>query len=202
MSASLHPDAGLPGRSPPDYQPGEGIYLLTSRATVTWMGSLPVGQPPRAPAPGTGPGPGGAAAQVAHSTLGDRPSPAILLARRLAEMAPAGLNKVFFSDNGSTAVEAALKVAFQFWRNRGRRPKQRFLKLSDAYHGDTLGAVSSAASPCSTKLTSRCCSTPWRPRPPTAIGATPGRLPGACPSGWKSWWRRTTRNWRRGSSNR
>ena len=81
--------------------------------------------------------------QVAHSTLlGIAHPPAILLARRLAELAPAGLNKVFFSDNGSTAVEVALKVAFQFWRNRGRGLKQRFLKLSGAYHGDTLGAVS------------------------------------------------------------
>ncbi len=81
--------------------------------------------------------------QVAHSTLlGIAHPPAILLARRLVEIAPAGLNKVFFSDNGSTAVEVALKIAFQFWQNRGRREKQRFLKLSGAYHGDTLGAVS------------------------------------------------------------
>jgi len=81
--------------------------------------------------------------QVAHSTLlGIAHPPAILLARRLVEMAPPGLNKVFFSDNGSTAVEVALKVAFQFWRNRGQNEKQRFLKLSNAYHGDTLGAVS------------------------------------------------------------
>ncbi len=81
--------------------------------------------------------------QVAHSTLlGIAHPPAILLARRLVEMAPPGLNKVFFSDNGSTAVEVALKVAFQFWRNRGQGEKQRFLKLSNAYHGDTLGAVS------------------------------------------------------------
>lgn len=81
--------------------------------------------------------------QVAHSTLlGIAHPPAILLARRLVEMAPAGLTKVFFSDNGSTAVEVALKVAFQFWRNRGRGEKQRFLKLGNAYHGDTLGAVS------------------------------------------------------------
>ncbi len=80
---------------------------------------------------------------MAHSTLlGIAHPPAILLARRLAELAPAGLNKVFYSDNGSTAVEVALKVAFQFWRNRGRSLKQRFLKLSGAYHGDTLGAVS------------------------------------------------------------
>jgi adenosylmethionine-8-amino-7-oxononanoate aminotransferase len=81
--------------------------------------------------------------QVAHSTLlGIAHPPAIVLARRLVELAPAGLNKVFFSDNGSTAVEVALKVAFQFWRNRGQSRKQRFLKLSGAYHGDTLGAVS------------------------------------------------------------
>jgi adenosylmethionine-8-amino-7-oxononanoate aminotransferase len=81
--------------------------------------------------------------RVAHSTLlGIAHPPAILLARRLVEITPPGLNKVFFSDNGSTAVEVALKLAFQFWRNRGHRRKQRFLKLSGAYHGDTLGAVS------------------------------------------------------------
>ena len=81
--------------------------------------------------------------QVAHSTLlGIAHPPAILLSRRLAEIAPDGLTRVFFSDNGSTAVEAALKVAFQYWRNKGRPERQRFLKLSGAYHGDTLGAVS------------------------------------------------------------
>jgi adenosylmethionine-8-amino-7-oxononanoate aminotransferase len=81
--------------------------------------------------------------QVAHSTLlGIAHPPAIVLARRLVDLAPAGRNKVFFSDNGSTAVEVALKVAFQFWRNRGQSRKQRFLKLDGAYHGDTLGAVS------------------------------------------------------------
>ncbi|MFA5110876.1 MAG: adenosylmethionine--8-amino-7-oxononanoate transaminase [Desulfobaccales bacterium] len=81
--------------------------------------------------------------QLAHSTLlGIAHPAAIRLARRLVELAPPGLNKVFFSDNGSTAVEVALKVAFQFWRNRGRPEKQRFLKLGNAYHGDTLGAVS------------------------------------------------------------
>jgi adenosylmethionine-8-amino-7-oxononanoate aminotransferase len=81
--------------------------------------------------------------QVAHSTLlGIAHPPAILLARRLVEIAPPGLSKVFYSDNGSTAVEVALKVAFQFWSNRGQRRKQRFLKLSGGYHGDTIGAVS------------------------------------------------------------
>jgi adenosylmethionine-8-amino-7-oxononanoate aminotransferase len=81
--------------------------------------------------------------QLAHSTLlGLAHPPAIVLARRLAEITPGGLSKVFYSDSGSTAVEVALKVAFQFWRNRGQSRKQRFLKLSGGYHGDTLGAVS------------------------------------------------------------
>lgn len=80
---------------------------------------------------------------LAHSTLlGLAHPPAIILAHRLVDLAPPGLTKVFYSDNGSTAVEVALKVAFQFWRNRGQPRKQRFLKLSGAYHGDTLGAVS------------------------------------------------------------
>jgi adenosylmethionine-8-amino-7-oxononanoate aminotransferase len=81
--------------------------------------------------------------RMAHSTLlGIAHPPAIRLARRLAEIAPDGLTKVFFSDNGSTAVEAALKIAFQYWRQRGREEKQRFLKLALGYHGDTLGSVS------------------------------------------------------------
>lgn len=80
--------------------------------------------------------------QVAHSTLlGLAHPPAILLARRLAQLAPAGLTRVFFSDDGSTAVEVALKLAFQYWQNRGNREKRRFLKLENGYHGDTLGAV-------------------------------------------------------------
>jgi adenosylmethionine---8-amino-7-oxononanoate aminotransferase len=81
--------------------------------------------------------------QVAHSTLlGIAHPPAILLARRLVELAPPGLTKVFYSDDGSTAVEVALKLAYQYWHNLGQTQKQRFLKLSHAYHGDTLGAVS------------------------------------------------------------
>ena len=81
--------------------------------------------------------------QVAHSTLLGLAHPAaIVLARRLAEVAPPGLTKVFFSDDGSTAVEVALKLAFQYWRNLGQNDKRLFLKLANAYHGDTLGAVS------------------------------------------------------------
>ncbi|HEY8506523.1 MAG TPA: adenosylmethionine--8-amino-7-oxononanoate transaminase, partial [Gemmataceae bacterium] len=83
--------------------------------------------------------------RVAHSTLlGISNVPAIRLARRLAELAPPGLGRVFFSDSGATAVEVALKMAFQYWRQcREPRPeKTLFLALTGAYHGDTLGDVS------------------------------------------------------------
>ncbi len=81
--------------------------------------------------------------KVAHTTLlGACNVPSIQLAHLLAEIAPAGLEKVFYSDNGSTAVEIAIKMAFQYWRNIGRKEKTTFLSMSSAYHGDTLGAVS------------------------------------------------------------
>jgi adenosylmethionine-8-amino-7-oxononanoate aminotransferase len=83
--------------------------------------------------------------QVAHSTLlGISNVPAIKLARRLVEVAPPGLTRVFFSDDGATAVEVALKMAFQYWRQcpAPRPAKTKFLALHSAYHGDTLGDVS------------------------------------------------------------
>ncbi len=80
--------------------------------------------------------------QIAHSTmLGLANIPAINLARKLVDLAPPGLTKVFFSDNGSTAVEVALKLAYQYWQLRGEKQRRTFLKLKQAYHGDTLGAV-------------------------------------------------------------
>ena len=80
--------------------------------------------------------------RIAHSTfLGLTHEPGIRLAAELLEVAPGGLTRVFYSDSGSTAVEIALKQSFQFWQLRGRPAKQRFLRLTDAYHGDTLGAV-------------------------------------------------------------
>jgi adenosylmethionine---8-amino-7-oxononanoate aminotransferase len=80
--------------------------------------------------------------KVAHTTLlGLASVPSIELAERLVSIAPPGLTKVFYSDSGSTAVEVALKIAFQYQKQRGRPDKQRFLKLAEAYHGDTLGAV-------------------------------------------------------------
>ncbi|MCB9831060.1 MAG: adenosylmethionine--8-amino-7-oxononanoate transaminase [Planctomycetes bacterium] len=81
--------------------------------------------------------------RVAHSTLlGNANDRAIELAARLAELAPAGLSRVFFSDNGSTAVEVALKMAFQYHRQRpGGGPRDLFLAIDRAYHGDTIGSV-------------------------------------------------------------
>lgn len=80
--------------------------------------------------------------RLAHSTfLGLSHEPGIELAAALLEVAPPGLTRVFYSDSGSTAVEIALKQSFQYWSLTGQPTKQRFLRLGDAYHGDTLGAV-------------------------------------------------------------
>lgn len=68
--------------------------------------------------------------------------PAQQLVRRLGEKLPASLEQVFFSDNGSTAVEVAVKMAWQYWRNQQDRNRTRFMSLQGGYHGDTLGAMS------------------------------------------------------------
>jgi adenosylmethionine-8-amino-7-oxononanoate aminotransferase len=68
--------------------------------------------------------------------------PAERLAKRLAALAPGGLNHVFFSDSGSVAVEVAMKMAVQYWLNRGVAGRTRFLAFREGYHGDTLGAMS------------------------------------------------------------
>ena len=83
--------------------------------------------------------------RVAHVTaLGASNPTTIKLAKRLVELTPPGLNHVFFSDSGATAVEVALKMAFQYWRQRPEpRPnKTLYLTLEEAYHGDTMGSVS------------------------------------------------------------
>jgi len=85
-------------------------------------------------------------ARVAHSTmLGLTHQPAIELAARLVQIAPAGLTRVFYSDSGSTAVEVALKIAFQYWAQQPDPAATRrtgFISLREAYHGDTIGSVS------------------------------------------------------------
>jgi adenosylmethionine-8-amino-7-oxononanoate aminotransferase len=81
--------------------------------------------------------------RISHTTLlGLSNPPAIELAERLVEITPGGLERVFYSDNGSTGCEVALKMAFQYWQHRGAREKTRFISFKNAYHGDTLGAVS------------------------------------------------------------
>lgn len=81
--------------------------------------------------------------RIAHSTLlGLTHQPAIELAERLTALAPEGLTRVFYSDSGSAAVEIAIKMAFQYWAQRGETQRTGFVCLQNAYHGDTLGAVS------------------------------------------------------------
>ncbi len=67
--------------------------------------------------------------------------PAVELAERLTAIAPPGLTRCFYADNGSSAVEVALKMSFHYWRNAGRPGKRRFITLTNSYHGETLGAL-------------------------------------------------------------
>jgi len=81
--------------------------------------------------------------KVAHSTLlGYSNIPAIELAKKLVELTPVGLNKVFYSDNGSTAVEIAVKMAYQYWQHKSEPQRKLFIHFDKAYHGDTIGAMS------------------------------------------------------------
>jgi adenosylmethionine-8-amino-7-oxononanoate aminotransferase len=86
------------------------------------------------------------AEQLMHCTLAAvTHEPASRLAAELVGVAPDGLNRVFYSDDGSTSVEVALKIAFQYWQQNDRPARKRFLGLPGAYHGDTLGAMSVGA---------------------------------------------------------
>ena len=84
--------------------------------------------------------------KIAHSTLlGSANIPSILLAKKLAEITPGNLSKVFYSDTGAASVEIALKIAYQYWQNLDPikyQHKSKFISLDEAYHGDTIGAVS------------------------------------------------------------
>lgn len=81
--------------------------------------------------------------RVAHTTfLGLANPAAVELAARLVALAPPGLERVFFSESGASAVEVALKMAYAYWRFRGEPGRSLFVSMGDAYHGDTLGAVS------------------------------------------------------------
>ena len=81
--------------------------------------------------------------KIAHTTfLGLTHPTAIELAEKLVAIAPKGLSRVFYSDSGSEAMEIALKMAYQYWQQRGQPQKKKFAKLTNAYHGDTIGSVS------------------------------------------------------------
>ncbi len=83
------------------------------------------------------------AARIEHSTLlGLSGEQSILLAKRLVEITPTDLSKVFYSDNGSTAVEVGLKMAYQYHCHKGEPQRNRFIRLQHAYHGDTIGSMS------------------------------------------------------------
>ena len=80
---------------------------------------------------------------VAHSTLlGASNIPAIQLAEKLVRITPESLQRVFYSDNGSSAVEIAIKIAYQYWQHKGETKRRFFISMHNAYHGDTLGSVS------------------------------------------------------------
>ena len=81
--------------------------------------------------------------KIGHSTLlGLGQTKSIELAEKLIQITPSNLQKVFYSDSGSTSVEIAIKMAYQFWHNTGRKKRTKFIALENSYHGDTLGAVS------------------------------------------------------------
>jgi adenosylmethionine-8-amino-7-oxononanoate aminotransferase len=83
------------------------------------------------------------AGRIAHHIFaGFTHEPAVELSRRLCRLAPGDLTKVFFADNGSSAVEVALKMSFQYWQQTGIPQKTRFVSIADAYHGETIGALS------------------------------------------------------------
>ncbi|MDO3379929.1 adenosylmethionine--8-amino-7-oxononanoate transaminase [Geoalkalibacter halelectricus] len=122
---------------------GEGCYLITTRgeriidAVSSWWVNLFGHNHPRL----------NRALQeqtqrIAHHIFaGFTHEPAVELARRLCDKAPGNLSKVFFADNGSAAVEVALKMSFQYWQQSGKTRKTRFVSISEAYHGETLGAL-------------------------------------------------------------
>ena len=81
--------------------------------------------------------------RIAHSTfLGLSHVPGIQLAQKLIEIAPQGLQRVFYSDSGATAVEIALKMAVQYWQLKGDEKRTQIASLSESYHGDTVGSMS------------------------------------------------------------
>ncbi|WP_305045612.1 adenosylmethionine--8-amino-7-oxononanoate transaminase [Geoalkalibacter sp.] len=122
---------------------GEGSYLVTARgeriidAVSSWWVNLFGHNHPRLNRALLE-----QSQRIAHHIFaGFTHEPAVKLAHRLCERAPGKLNRVFFADNGSAAVEVALKMSFQYWQQSGKPGKTRFVSLTEAYHGETLGAL-------------------------------------------------------------
>jgi adenosylmethionine-8-amino-7-oxononanoate aminotransferase len=136
-------EAGIPAQ-PLVIDRAEGVYLIDAdgRKYIDGVSSLWVtvhghGRPEITEAIAR------QAARLDHSTmLGLTSTPAVELAEKLIGIAPKGLARVFYSDNGSTAVEVALKMAYQYWQNTGKLKKTVLCHLANSYHGDTLGSVS------------------------------------------------------------
>ena len=81
--------------------------------------------------------------RIAHfTTLGASNVPAVVFAKNLVDVTPPKLKKVFYSEDGAEAMEIAIKIAYHYWHNRGEKRKTKFVTLSEAYHGDTIGSVS------------------------------------------------------------
>jgi len=125
---------------------GEGVYLFTEDGRKildgisSWWVNIHGHAHPKLNAALTA-----QAAELEHVIFaGCTHMPAVELAERLVQVMPAGLNRVFYSDNGSTAVEAAVKMAVQYWRNRGEALRTGLITLHHAYHGDTVGAMSAS----------------------------------------------------------
>ena len=143
-----HPYTQAATEPPPvEIDRGEGAYLFTRNgrrlidAISSWWVNIHGHANPRIAA---------AIADQVHKLeqvifAGFTHGPAEELAERLGRIVPAGLDRVFYSDNGSTAVEVALKIAIQYWYNLGRPKKNRIVALEHAYHGDTIGAMSVSA---------------------------------------------------------
>ncbi len=103
--------------------------------------------------------------------------PAIDLAEKLVAITPPGLDKVFFADNGSSAVEVALKMSFHYWLNQGHGEKTRFVALSGSYHGETLGALSVSDVALYRKTYAPLLLTPFLTPSPDAYEGEPGEGP-------------------------
>lgn len=106
--------------------------------------------------------------------------PAIELAEELVRITPSGLDRVFLADNGSAAIEVALKMSFHYWLNQGHGEKTRFIALTGSYHGETLGALSVSDVALYRKTYAPLLLTPILAPCPDTYEAEPGESPEAC----------------------